>query len=168
MVTDTGKDAAVSYCVERMEIMIEFWRIYLIVVGVLFELTGLEYAFFQNFVGVRALTDSIAAQIAGGTELARGEAALASLYLGVVGAVTVFMGSVIAMLAIGPFKRRDPWAWTTLAISLASWYVVDTAVAALAGATVLIGFNTAVLAVVALPLLATWRSFFGASREALA
>jgi len=146
--------------------MLEFWRKYLIIAGALLVLTGLEHAFFQSFVGVRAITDTVAAQIAAGMTVSEGGAALVSLYLGIVGAVTVFMGCVIVMLAIGPFKRRDPWAWTTLAVSLAGWYAVDISVAVVAGATILVGFNTAAFALVALPLAATWKRFFGASREA--
>jgi len=148
--------------------MIEFWRRYLIAMGIVFEMTGLAFAFFQDFVAVRILTDAVAAQIVGAGLISESGSALVSLYLGLVGAVTVFMGSVIVTLALGPFKHCAPWAWLTLAVSLAGWYAVDTLVAALAGATVLIGFNTAVLVLVTLPLAATWRLFFRASREALA
>lgn len=135
--------------------MIDIWRKTLIGLGAVTVLTGLEFAFFQDFVGVRWLTDPVADQVL--PEGAKSSSArLASLYLGLVGAVTVYMGVMTVAIAAGPLKRRDPWTLPALGAGLIAWYGVDTAVALSYGATALVIFNTLVFAAFSVPIAGIW------------
>lgn len=145
--------------------MFDFWRKLLISIGALTVASGLAFAFLQDFFAVRLITEPVAVQVAGTVSAAQGP--LASLYLGVVGAVTVFMGIVVMAIGLGPLERRDPWALPALEISLIGWYAVDSAVAAVHGATALLVFNTAVLAAFAVPLIGLWHALRGAKRPAV-
>ncbi len=46
---------------------------------------------------------------------------------GVLGAVMVAWGVLIAAMLVGPLRRRESWAWRSLAWSLAIWCLTDTA-----------------------------------------
>ena len=44
----------------------------------------------------------------------------------VLGATLVAWSVAIAFVAHVPFRAREPWAWTCVAVSVAVWFVLDT------------------------------------------
>jgi len=80
---------------------------------------------------------------------------------GVLGAVMT--GWMIAVIAIarGPFVEGRPWAWMTVAGSVAGWFLIDTAFSVMLGAWGNVALNTAMVLMFAVPLLATRRHFRG-------
>ena len=81
---------------------------------------------------------------------------------GVLGAVMMGWMILAALLVNGPFRRREAWAWSALAISLGSWFVVDTAHSLLSGFWPNAALNAGFALVLAPPLIATRRHFAAA------
>lgn len=74
------------------------------------------------------------------------------------------LGPTIASWAVAlffvtavPFRRREPWAWWCIAVSLMAWFPFDTAVSMLEGVWSNVAFNVAGFAMTAIPLAATYR-----------
>jgi hypothetical protein len=44
---------------------------------------------------------------------------------GVLGAVMFGWSLAVWGLVIGPVRRREPWAWNTVALSMAGWFIAD-------------------------------------------
>ena len=78
---------------------------------------------------------------------------------GVLGAVMIGWMVLIAVVANGPFRRRERWAWTAIAASMGTWYVVDTTFSLAHGIIGNALFNTAIIAAFVIPLAATRSSF---------
>lgn len=133
--------------------MFAFWRLYLLIAADLTILAGLAFAFGQELPGIRHLTDTVVAQVTGSADPGPAAAALVALYNGLTGALTVAVGVAVAAIAYYPFSRGERWAAPAIALTLMSWYAVDTTAAALSGATVLVVFNTVLIAAFAPPLI---------------
>jgi hypothetical protein len=78
---------------------------------------------------------------------------------GILGAVMIGWMALIAIVANGPFRRGEPWAWTAIAVSVGSWYAIDTAFSLSRGVIGNAGFNTLVVIAFAIPLIAARRFF---------
>lgn len=78
---------------------------------------------------------------------------------GILGAVMIGWMTLIAIVANGPFRRGERWAWAAIAASMGAWYVVDTTFSLAHGITGNALFNTATIAAFAIPLAATRPSF---------
>jgi hypothetical protein len=78
---------------------------------------------------------------------------LAFVY-GLTGAVMV--GWMVALLPIvrGPLRRREHWAWTTIAASVGTWFVVDSLFSLVTGFAENVASNAGFLLVFAVPLVA--------------
>jgi hypothetical protein len=132
----------------------EFWRRWLIVVA------GFVTVFGLSMVAIPPAAERLFSwMFFGTTEYPFGSAASAPLtgdpaaagdYLrfltAVLGAVMAGWGVLILFVAAGPLRRREPWAWRGLAVSLVVWFAADT------GASLAMGYpenavlNTAFLA----------------------
>jgi hypothetical protein len=77
---------------------------------------------------------------------------------GVLGAVMVGWGAVLLLLLIGPFRRGSREAWLTIAVSLAAWFVCDTALSLATGFWQNAVLNVVLAVLFAVPLSATWRA----------
>jgi hypothetical protein len=82
---------------------------------------------------------------------------------GVIGAVMFGWGVAMLFIVLGPFRRASFQAWLTLAVSLAAWFVPDTALSLWLGYGQNAILNTAFLLLFAIPLAATYRLCRGAS-----
>jgi hypothetical protein len=78
---------------------------------------------------------------------------------GVWGATVAGFGLLAALTAGKGFARRQKWARNALAVALALWYLLDTAISLLSQVWVNAALNTAVLALFVVPLAATWTQF---------
>jgi len=73
--------------------------------------------------------------------------------------------ALLVVVAI-PFRRREPWAWWCLAVSLMAWFPFDTAISIVEGIWINVVFNLTGFAMIAIPLAGTYRHFRGAARIA--
>jgi hypothetical protein len=70
----------------------------------------------------------------------------------VLGAVIVGWMVALAGIAVVPLRRREPWAWWTVASSMVVWFVIDTGMSVIVGQHSHAAFNLAFLLAVAVPL----------------
>lgn len=75
------------------------------------------------------------------------------LIVAVLGAVLVGWGTTILLIARGPLRDGADWAWTSIAVPLAMWFVVDTGASLALGWPTHALFNVAFAAALAPPLL---------------
>jgi hypothetical protein len=68
-------------------------------------------------------------------------------------------GVAVAFIAANAFGSRETWAWWAIAASVALWYPLDTGRSILHRVWANAALNTAVLVLVAIPLLATFGEF---------
>jgi tetrahydromethanopterin S-methyltransferase subunit D len=52
---------------------------------------------------------------------------------GILGATVAGWGVGLAFIAFYPFKRREPWAWNGLVVSMGLWFVLDSYISLSAG-----------------------------------
>lgn len=72
----------------------------------------------------------------------------------VIGAVLVGWMVMALVLAIGPVRRRERWAWRTLLGSISAWFVLDTGYSLAVGQNAHALFNVAFAAVLGAALVA--------------
>jgi len=78
---------------------------------------------------------------------------------GVLGATVSGWGILLASIAFIPFKKKEKWAWNSLAGAIGFWYVVDTLISAVYRVEFNAIFNTLILLSAAIPLALTRRQF---------
>lgn len=94
-----------------------------------------------------------------GPALDEGAARYVQFANGVLGAMMIGWMTLTAIVANGPFRRGEAWAWTAIAASIGIWYVVDTTFSTAHGITGNVILNTIVAVAFGLPLAMTRRSF---------
>jgi hypothetical protein len=70
------------------------------------------------------------------------------------GATVAGWGITVAFIVRFALSRRHAWGWWALVTGIGVWFVIDTALSALAGVWVNVGLNAFLLAVFTLPLAA--------------
>lgn len=75
----------------------------------------------------------------------------------VLGAVLVGWALLLAGVAAGPLRRRERWAWWAAAVSVGTWYALDSVCSLVAGFGANALLNSALAACFAVPLVAMWR-----------
>lgn len=86
-------------------------------------------------------------------------AAYRNWVFGVTGAVMGGWGMLMVWVVVGPFRRRERWAWPALAVPLCCWYVVDTLSSLVHGVNSNAILNTGLLILFVPPLAATATTF---------
>jgi hypothetical protein len=76
------------------------------------------------------------------------------LLYGVLGAVIVGWMATIAAIVVEPLRRREPWAWSAIVISVTIWFVLDTGLSLVLGFIGHALFNVAFAIGLAVPLAA--------------
>lgn len=76
---------------------------------------------------------------------------------GVLGAVIFGWMVLTFLVARGPLRRREPWAWTAVAASIGAWFVVDTGFSLVVGEVEHAVFNIGFLVPIAVALAALQR-----------
>jgi hypothetical protein len=75
------------------------------------------------------------------------------------GATMAAWAVALAFIVAIPFARRERWAFWCVLVSVAAWFPVDTFVSWRHGVMVNVVFNLGALAMLLLPLGATWPAF---------
>ena len=78
---------------------------------------------------------------------------------GVLGAVMFGWAIALLMVVLGPFGRKSRLAWSTIAVSLAVWFVLDTSLSLISGFWPNAALNLALAVLFAVPLAATFGAF---------
>jgi uncharacterized BrkB/YihY/UPF0761 family membrane protein len=78
---------------------------------------------------------------------------------GMLGATMVGWGIFLAYITRFPFAKKEKWSWDCIALGVAAWFAIDTAVSAYVGAYFNVAINLLLLVLVALPLVATKKEF---------
>jgi hypothetical protein len=71
---------------------------------------------------------------------------------GVLGAVIIGWMVLTFIVARGPLRRREPWSWMAVAVSIGVWFVVDTGFSLAVRQVEHALFNVAFLVAIAIPL----------------
>ncbi len=79
------------------------------------------------------------------------------LLYGVLGAAIIGWMTTIAMIAVGPLKRRESWAWWAIVAAVGVWFVLDTGLSLILGFVGHALFNIVFAVALALPLSAIKR-----------
>lgn len=75
---------------------------------------------------------------------------------GILGSVLVGWMTLVAAVAAGPLRTEAPWAWCVLAVSVATWFLLDTTFSLVVGSWQHALFNLGFLAALGVPLVG-WR-----------
>jgi hypothetical protein len=79
---------------------------------------------------------------------------------GVLGAVVMGWGIMLAFIAHNPFRKREPWSWWAVLTGMTAWFLLDTAISLYFQVTANAAGNVALFVFFIIPLLATRKSFF--------
>ena len=82
------------------------------------------------------------------------------LFQGVLGATMFGWGMALLLVVTGPFRRGSREGWTIIAVSMAAWFIPDTSFSLWTGFWMNAVLNAVFLVLFAIPLAATYRSFF--------
>jgi uncharacterized membrane protein YhaH (DUF805 family) len=80
---------------------------------------------------------------------------------GIVGGVMIGWGVSLLALLFGSFRQGERSGWNALALSVLGWYIFDSGFSIVSGFAGNLIFNTAFLVLFAVPLVATYKSFYG-------
>jgi len=133
--------------------MVEFWNRWLVVVSAGFVVVGLLFAVASGTVLFAPLMDPIHTHFWGGPELSEGASSYSRFLFGIIGGLTSGFGVLAFQVARHAVARRELWAWRGLAVGLALWYLVDSAVSAYFGALINVLGNTGFALAMAVPLI---------------
>ncbi len=137
-----------------------FWQRWLFAVALVIILFGLALAFFnQTPVFDLLFNRQVDPVFWGGQGPPAESAAFQRWAYGVLGATVAGWGVFLAFIAAAPFRRRERWAWSCVALGIALWYLADTALSLANRVYFNAAFNTLLLVLVALPLVLTRRQF---------
>jgi hypothetical protein len=132
-----------------------FWRRWLIVATLCFMAFSLALVLAPNLTRqffsllIYATPESINA-------LGSAAVAYISLAHAVLGAAMFGWGVALLSIVLGPFKRMSLEAWQTLAVSLAAWFIPNTAYSLWSGFWQNAVFNGVFITLFAIPLVATY------------
>lgn len=87
------------------------------------------------------------------------------LVYAVLGSVIIGWMVTLLLVARGPLRRRERGAWTTVAVAVTTWFVVDTTFSLAVGSPSHALFNVAFLAVLTPPIVAMRGQLRGRDRE---
>lgn len=82
------------------------------------------------------------------------------LFQGVLGGTMAGWGMAFLLILIGSFRRGSKEGWTTIAVSLATWFVLDSFFSLWTGFWMNAVLNAVFLILFIIPLAATYRTFF--------
>jgi hypothetical protein len=138
--------------------MVDFARVWLIVVGVAMAVGGTMLALLGGTRLLAFLDRLIDPAFWHDTPDASTRRYQAWIY-GVLGGTMAGWGLTVALLAASDFAARETWLWWTIASGTALWFVVDTGQSLRFRVWANVALNAAVLIAVAIPLALTFGEF---------
>jgi hypothetical protein len=137
-----------------------FWQRWLFVFSLLVVVFGLGMALLNRTSLFSIFDSQVNPVFWDGNPLASGVEGFQGWIYGVLGATMAGWGVFLVFLARYPFRARERWAWSALALGLSLWYGTDTVISLYFGVIFNALFNTLVFILAVLPLIFTRREFF--------
>jgi hypothetical protein len=136
-----------------------FWQRWLFAVGLIVTAFGLVMAFLNGTAVFDLFNDQIDPVFWGAGAIPEAATRFRQWVYGAWGATVAGWGVFIVFIARYPFRARERWAWSCLAVGLLVWYLVDTGISLYFEVYFNAAFNTLLLGLVALPLAGTRKHF---------
>ena len=137
-----------------------FWRKWLFVVSIIFVVFGLALAFFNQSPFFDFLFNNQINPTFWGSSSVPHDAELFQQWVyGVLRAMLSGWGIFMAFIAYYPFRAKEKWSWNCIALGVAVWFIVDTAISLYFKVGFNALFNTLFLISIGLPLLFTRKQF---------
>lgn len=140
-----------------------FWRAWLVIAAAGMALFGTLMTLTSATSAFEAFNQRIDPVFWQGSAMPPAAIAFRSWIYATWGATVAGLGLLVALVARYAFDRSNVWVRNSLAAVLTTWYLLDTGASLAWGVGFNAAFNTAVLAILALPLIFTWRTFSNAS-----
>ena len=138
----------------------KFWDRWLFLVGWLLVVFGLLLGFLnQTPLFDRAFNHQINSVFWPNGVPAESIEQFQSWIYGVLGVTVSGWGVFIVFLACHPFAKRERWARNCIFAGITLWYIADTAISLYFGVTFNAVINSAIVVLVYVPLVATWKDF---------
>lgn len=103
--------------------------------------------------------ERVALALWGRTDFGPEAAALSGFVMGVLGATMASAAGSMVWVTLGPFARRERWAWWCVLTALVLWAPFDTGLSLAHGVWINALFNAMPILMMAVPLVATRRAF---------
>ncbi len=132
-----------------------FWQRWLFVVSVLISIFGILMALLSGTPIFDLFNQQINPAFWGANSVDATARVFQAWVYGLWGATIAGWGIFFTFIAHYPFRHKEKWAWNCLAWGLAVWFVLDTSLSIYHRVYFNVVFNTALLILVGLPLVAT-------------
>lgn len=137
-----------------------FWQRWLFVTGVIISLFGTLMVPLSGTALFDVFNRQIDPVFWGAADAGESARGFQQWVYGVWGATIAGWGVIMTFIAHYPFRNKEKWAWNCLAAGTLVWYVLDTSISVFHRVYFNAGFNTALLALVILPVVFTRKYFF--------
>lgn len=141
-----------------------FWRRWLLAVGIIIIAFGALIALLSWSPVFSIFNWLVDNTFWPGTTPGAGVQSYQLWVYGMLGATMVGWGALFVYIILYPFSRKEAWAWGCIALGVAAWFVIDTAISACVAAYFNVAINMLLAILVAIPLLMTRGSFRKASK----
>jgi hypothetical protein len=134
-----------------------FWQRWLMVLGVLITVFGVAMALFNATPVFGLFNSRIDPVFWGGSGAPAQAVAFRGWVYGAWGATVAGWGLLMVFVANHAIRARARWAWTGLTAAISLWYLFDTGMSAAYGVWFNVLFNSVILILAAVPLVAIRR-----------
>jgi hypothetical protein len=134
-----------------------FWIRWLRLVGVALVLFGIFMTFFNATPLFALLNEGIDPVFWGESALGDGTLAFRTWVYSAWGATIAGWGITLLFLVHFALAKQERWSWFAIVLGLAFWYVLDTGVSVYFKVSFNVIFNSLILALVSIPLVASYR-----------
>jgi hypothetical protein len=135
------------------------WVAWLKIVGFGLVIFGIIMTFFNSTTLFEMFNQGIDPVFWGSTLSDNRAIAFRTWVYGAGGATIAGWGISLLFLVYNAFSRRERWAWFAISGGLVVWYLLDTGVSAYFGVGFNVIFNSFIMGVVVIPLIASYRAF---------
>ena len=138
-----------------------FWQKWMVIYSILGIVFGLVMAFGSTSVLFQSYNQSVSQAFWGESDLHEAVSKYHPWIFAVLGSSITGWFVCLLFLALYPFKRKERWAYICFIISMLAWAPLDSAFSIYFGIYTEAIFNFAAVLGYAIPLIATYKDFFG-------
>ena len=144
---------------------LKFWSNWLLIASDSMILLGLLMVFAPDFFRhsfYRLYTDFYYGRGGAFEALPSADVTLQVWIYALAGAILVGWMVCMSAIILIPFRRGEKWAWWAVTGSMLIWFVLDCFGSVIYGMSINLIINIGALVIFSIPLVATYRTFFGA------
>jgi hypothetical protein len=135
------------------------WVLWLKTVGFGLVIFGLIMTFFNSTALFDVFNQGIDPVFWGDSTSSEGAIAFRTWVYGAWGATITGWGISLLFVVYNAYSRKERWSWFAIALGLLGWYLLDTGISAYFHVSFNVIFNSMIMVLVAIPLVASYRSF---------